>query len=405
MATLVDYVRRMQQTFAERPFATEDSLVLSQLAYLHMPPCVPRAVIEGQGGTGERTAGRVPAPAGILPQRDPALWRAPSPLPVTLGSLNRAEWLPLMTGSHDPHGIINRLTEAAMASRRFRDVRVANAIEPTDVRDSTRFSALTYDLGDGTLYVCFRGTDGTFAGWHEDYRLLFTVPPLPSQALAARYAAMVLEGWKGAIIVGGHSMGGNLAAYVAAAAPLQAQNRILAVYGHDSPGFIPSFIATPGFRRIRSRIHKTVPESSIIGMLFDSGVEETIVRSSAHGIRQHHMTSWVLDDDTLALVRSPRLNAYSRAFAGTLNNWRENVSIAGREHFIDDLFAALDQTGVHDFPTLLAHRRETLPRFREAIHNLPDEEQKQLRDTLSALTDVLLGRASKSTGDGDADDR
>ncbi len=493
MATLIDYVRCTQQTFAEKPFGTADSLVLAQLTYLHMPPIVPRLVLpddtvvdtvatvadgtgtstaeipdflasdvahhdptgadadvtaaeqaaagipkaqdavsihKAQGAEGipeaqsavsiprapgatgpqkpaaQRQTGRteqtmrvrevsdVPTPAVLLPQHDPSVWDPYGPTPVPLHELGRAEWLRLLTGESDPHTDTRRLLETVLESRRFRDVRVSNAIEPMDVRERNRFAALTYDLGDGTMYIAFRGTDGTFAGWHEDYRLLFIAPPLPSQAQAARYTKKVLEGWRGAIILGGHSMGGNLAAYVAASAPVEVQGRIAAVYEHDSPGFIRPFLASPGFVRVRGRIHKTVPESSMIGMLFDSGVEETIVRSAAHGLSQHHMTSWLFDDDTLELSRGTRLNRYSSAFAKLMNDWRENLSVEDRRRFIDDLFDALYSTGVSDFPSLMRERRTALPRFREAIRTFPPDEQQRLKATLGVLVQIVLDRAS-----------
>lgn len=390
MATIIDYVRGTQQTFSEKPFSTADSIVLAQLAYLHMPPIVPRVHLVSED---ERDVDGVPTPAGVLPQHNPSVWNPLGPVPVSLAHLNQAEWLRQMTDKEDPHTPIRRLTETVLESRRFRSVRVANAVEPIDVRESNRFSALTYDLGDGTLYIAFRGTDGTFAGWYEDYRLLFTVPPLPSQAQAARYTAQVLKGWNGAIILGGHSMGGNLAAYVAASAPREVQERIHAVYEHDSPGFIDSFLATEGFQRVRNKIHKTVPESSMIGMLFDSGVEETIVRSAAHGVNQHHMTSWLFDDDTLDLSRSTRLNRYySSAFAKLMNDWRENLSVEDRRRFIDDLFDALYQTGAVDFPGFV-QQKEPLRQFMAAIRRFPADEQERLRATVSVLIRILIGRA------------
>lgn len=389
MATVVNYVRGTQQTFSEKPFSTADSIVLAQLVYMHMPPVVPRLMLPQAE---DHDAQGVPAPAGFLPEREKSAWDPLGPTPVALGDLDRAEWVRMMAGGRGPDDPDRVLLETALRSRRFRGVRVANAVEPVDVRERNRFAALTYDLGNGTLYIAFRGTDGTFAGWHEDYRLLFTFPPLPSQEEAARYTKTVLQGWQGAIILGGHSMGGNLAAYVGASAPKALQDRILAIYEHDSPGFVKGFLATPGFQRIRGKIHKTVPESSMVGMLFDSGVEETIVRSNAHGVGQHHMTSWLFDDTTLQLSRSSRLNHYSLAFANLLNNWQENVSVEGRRHFIDDLFEALYKTGAVDFPGLV-RKRGSLRRFREAIRAFPESEQEQLKATLRVLMQILLGRA------------
>lgn len=259
MATFLDYARDEVRTFAEQPFCGEDALIFSQLVYLSFPDAL-------------------------------------ATKSLTLQQLLRRETYPALIDemSHGQEAL--ELLRLCGESPRFRDVRLADRISPNSTADPNRFCAATFILPDSTRVIAFRGTDGTIAGWHEDYRLLFVTPPLDSQARALAYlkshtSAHLAE--RPEIIITGHSMGGNLAIYAAAVAPHSVQSRIRAVYAQDSPGFIRSFIESKQFQAIRSRVHKYVPESSMVGMLFDSGVEETVVRSNAHGSEQHFLSTWL----------------------------------------------------------------------------------------------------------------
>ncbi len=78
----------------------------------------------------------------------------------------------------------------------------------------TQFSAATFILEDGTIYVAFRGTDETIVGWKEDFNMAF-LSPVPGQALSVKYLNVVTERFHNPFYVGGHSKGGNLAVYSA----------------------------------------------------------------------------------------------------------------------------------------------------------------------------------------------
>ena len=138
-----------------------------------------------------------------------------------------------------------------------------------DAETTKQFSACVFELGNGTLYVAFRGTDSSIVGWKEDFMMAFR-RPVASQEAAARYLTELAGHWAGPIMVGGHSKGGNLAVYAAANVPSEIQERITVVYSHDGPGFDEVFFDEDGYVRIASKIHKSVPGSSIIGMLFET---------------------------------------------------------------------------------------------------------------------------------------
>lgn len=405
MATFLDYARDEVRTFAEQPFCGEDALIFSQLVYLSFPDAL-------------------------------------ATKSLTLQQLLRRETYPALIDemSHGQEAL--ELLRLCGESPRFRDVRLADRISPNSTADPNRFCAATFILPDSTRVIAFRGTDGTIAGWHEDYRLLFVTPPLDSQARALAYlkshaSAHLAE--RPEIIITGHSMGGNLAIYAAAVAPHSVQSRIRAVYAQDSPGFIRSFIESKQFQAIRSRVHKYVPESSMVGMLFDSGVEETVVRSNAHGSEQHFLSTWLFThpqieqeasgeeqkpalkstseksheqahkpalkpsnepvavtasapqpSDLWVLDRTEHLSRYSQALANTLNGWRESLDVAQRERFIETLFSALDSTGYVQFSQLRENWNTVIPVISQYLRSLPATDRNQLSSAIGELVKLIV---------------
>ncbi|MFR1639841.1 MAG: Mbeg1-like protein [Eggerthellaceae bacterium] len=95
--------------------------------------------------------------------------------------------------------------QAAMASRRLRSVRVAfYANERSDVVEK-QFSAVTLYFpaqGGEAAYLSFRGTDGSFAGWKEDFNLCFK-NVIPSQRAAAAYLSGVASACRCPLVIAG----------------------------------------------------------------------------------------------------------------------------------------------------------------------------------------------------------
>lgn len=294
MGNVVDYVRSEFRTFGELEFSNVDSLVLSELSYM----CL----------------------SGLVP----AFEAAKSVATVPIARLLRAEDYPAMFASNsgDMNDYRLALLRAVCESPRFRGLRVGEYAERLDTCREQQFAAMTFDLGDcphavaspdsddsadssagaaGLLYVAFRGTDGTLVGWKEDFNMAVRCP-VPSQESAYRYVDSIMERSAGFlsvssapdIMIGGHSKGGNMAAYAAMLVAQhdieesceQARNlglmpalggtvvgrngRIPRIYSHDGPGLPQAMVDGQAYRAISGRIDKTVPESSIVGMLLQT---------------------------------------------------------------------------------------------------------------------------------------
>lgn len=427
MADLIDAVRQNLHPFGpDHPFAAADAMVLSQLVYLNMPDFVPRigktarkthadgTVDGGTDGTADNTTDAITVATGRGKVAQTS---------VSLSALLRREDYPSMVGTMNRADRVTELIRVCGESPRYRDILVGNMAEPSGPHDDDRFAAMTFLVPDGrggrVLVVAYRGTDSTLAGWYEDFRLLFLTPPLPSQSRAARYLAQVAATGSLPLILTGHSWGGNLAEYAAGSAAPDVQRRIVSVWSQDAPGFTADFIASPGFRRIAPRLHRAVPTDSLVGMLFDAGVEETVVASSAHGIAQHFLTTWQFAPATskksdtnkpdvnrpgtkkagptpntdgsgqLRLVTAAAVSRPSAVFGTVIDKWRTSVDTPTRRRLIDDLFVVLRATGHDNFSDIAADWPGSLRRAGTEFRKLEPSEQAMIREVLRALWGVL----------------
>lgn len=374
MGNITDDIRADLEDFDTRPFGETDSLALSQLAYARMPDNVPRHR-EPTDDAGD--GGRAPGAGAMVPLRD----------------MLRAECYDDMFGKVWSPPMNVDLLRAMCESPRWRKLRVGEYVDEFDPETTKQFSACTFDLGDGALYVAYRGTDSSVVGWKEDFAMAFR-RPVASQEAATRYLGDIAARWQGAIMVGGHSKGGNLAVYAAANAPDGVQRRIGAVYSHDGPGFDEAFFASPGYARIAPKISKSVPESSIIGMLFETRehVEDgyTVVRSDGANIMQHFALNWQVDQGRFA--HADGLSASARYLARTINDWMAKYDDEHRRRFIENLFAIFEAGGYATFGELSSHWAQSLPLMIAAARGIDAED----RDVILAVVKGLAATAATS---------
>ena len=257
-------------------------------------------------------------------------------------------------------------------TRRFGDLLVQNYVNKVDLEKMLQFAAMEIQLGDGTTFVAYRGTDDTIVGWKEDFYLSRGVVPAEKEAvdylnhvgeMHCRLQSETAE-QKGKqkfslfsrrkkkesceevlvqdIRIGGHSKGGNLAIYAATYCDENIQNHIMEVYSNDGPGFMKEFLEYPGFQKICGRIRRYVPESSIIGMLLYHSVEPIVIESSQKAVMQHDGFSWEVSGP--AFVRCEGLSNFALAMDQAIRNWLEQIPQGRREAIICDLFSVLEAT-------------------------------------------------------------
>lgn len=348
---MVDYVRTQLDGFDQRDVCRVDSLVFSWLSYYRLPEEV-QEIMAGGG--------------------------------IPLKDLYRADWFDAMCGNlYDPQASIDLLSALA-ASPRFREVLVCGYVSKSNERAEQQFSAMTFVLSERETFVAYRGTDNTLVGWKEDFNMSFQTA-VPSQVAAVRYLNRVAACTQGRIWCGGHSKGGNLAVYAGTMCDDATRARIVRCFSHDGPGFSSKTMADPRWSTASQIADKTIPQSSVIGMVFERQEQDfTVVHSHGTGLSQHDPFSWEVD--WRDFVCDDKLGLAANYFDASINEWLATASDEDRERFIDLVFSVISASGEESFGQIKRNWRTAVPHMIAAAMRL-DASDREL--VLTALGDIL----------------
>lgn len=353
MRNIITYTQENLDTFDKMSFNSVDSLILSSAAYIHFPDVIPE--VES--------------------------WKG-----IRLQELYRAEYFDEMF-----HGILTeentkKLFFALAASPRFRDIRVMGYTEQFDPVTEKQFSAVSFQVTPELCYIAFRGTDSTFIGWKEDFNMVFK-SPIPSQEEAVRYIEKAALYCSGKILAGGHSKGGNLAVYAAAMCRENIQSHIQKIFSHDGPGFLEETLNSREFQHISPRIEKTMPQSSIVGILLENREKYNIVKSNrVGGIMQHDQFTWEIESNDFIYIEN--LTKDAKYADKTLSDWLKQLSEEERERFVDALYSVLNANGLLTLDDFKADWQTAIPATLYAASQLDSDTKKFLLHTLKKLASM-----------------
>lgn len=310
MKNIVDYAGYTRAEFETQPLNAVDSLILSQLSYYHFP-------IKASSVLTREGAKLCDLPA--VCDYDKMLFDV---------------WNPKLS---------RELFEIMAANPRYKNIIVKGYEESTNAKDEKQFSAVTFQLSEDAFYVAFRGTDSSLIGWKENFNMAYQLP-VPSQTEAVGYLETAAQNCRGKIYVGGHSKGGNLAVYASAFASDEVKKRICKIYSHDGPGFLTDVTNRDEYKAIERLIDKTVPQSSLVGMLLDDPSTFKVVKSSRIGVLQHEPFSWQVKDDEFLYLS--KLTGVARYNDKTLNAWINSLSNEERRRLVNLIFDFLEKQDV-----------------------------------------------------------
>ena len=311
--TVFDYLRwRGDLTFQRDAFNEVDNLVLCIISYINF-----RRI--------DAVRTKDPAAAPTLEEICPLLTEQDDQL-----GLSELSYLPLV--------------QLAARTARFQDVRLYGFTHEYDPEKAKQFDALSFLLPDGTLFVAYMGTDTSLAGWKEDFNMSF-LSAVPAQERATAYAVeMAATCPERPLRIGGHSKGGNLAAWAALHIPADLQEgRLLGAYNNDGPGFARDMVETAEYRRIAHKLHTYIPESSIVGVLLEHAEDYEVVDSTARSIMQHEPLSWCVEGPHF--VHLGQRSQLGQLSDGVLREWIGSMTPQEREQFSRAFFDILSRGG------------------------------------------------------------
>jgi hypothetical protein len=339
VGNILSYIKwRGDLTFSERKFCEVDNLVFSELAYVDFAGVVPEV------GTEESV------------------------------SIEYAAML--YSGIDDDNNILKLMAK----SNRYKSLRLSNYIDVLDDETHTEFGALCIEIGDGTVYIAFRGTSDYIMGWREDFSMSFQI--MGAQKKAVYYIDEVIDNPDMKYRVGGHSKGGNLAVYASMLCPHEKQGQIIEIYSNDGPGLCPDIIDTERYREIESRLIRISPEFSVIGALFNDKPPDIIVESSGKGVSQHDAMTWQVEGDSFCTKET--LSKGCEFYNEIFDKWIESATLEQRQAFTKDFFDALESGGAK---TLSELSKSGIDEFEVILLSIVQSESR---------TKIVIGKFVKS---------
>lgn len=360
--TIVEYIKNYgDYTFAEKPLNHVDSLALCQFCYLKFDGLVPLVTENKRSVTVRQLASDKDFGGLFADER--------------FEKQNRA------------------LFGAMLHSKRFSGMKMNCYINIVEEEWETQFSAITFLLGDGTMYIAYRGTDETIVGWKEDFNMAFQ-SPVPGQAYAVKYLNMVMGRLPNRFYLGGHSKGGNLAVYAAMNCPEAEQERIIRIYSMDGPGFRPEVLEKYKYEAVEERIVKILPHSSLVGMLFETTDHYKVVESRTFGLLQHDPFTWLIEGDDFKYVKG----LYgSRRFADdTLNEWVRSLDDKQRRIFVDTLYQVVSASKAENLIELTADWKKSMTGIVTAMKEVDGETQKAIKRIIGELFEIAMERLKEA---------
>lgn len=233
------------------------------------------------------------------------------------------------------------VAQQAAQTERFAGTRMFAFEDRND--QETQFAAVTFLLPDKSVFVAFRGTDTSLVGWKEDFNMSY-LESVPAQVRAAEYTAEIMRLCRFLKVrIGGHSKGGNLAAWAGLHLPHKNYGRLLAVYNNDGPGFNRSMTERPEYVLLRDKMHTFIPESSIVGVLLEHCEDYTVIASTAKSIMQHEALSWCTERNRF--IHLEERSTMGRRSDDVLRDWIGSMTPQERKDFTDAFFEILSMGG------------------------------------------------------------
>ncbi len=343
MANVFDYLRwRGDLSFEASPLCEIDALIFCEISYIFFDGIVPPTLAEGTVTLAQA--------AEVFFER-------------------HADKEIIKLGEIVPDRIVD-LFRIAATTNRFADIEIGQFVDIVDDETVEQFSALSFFPEKDSVFVAFRGTDDSIAGWREDFRMAF-LTPVPAQRRAEEYLSAIASEHDGRIVLGGHSKGGNLALWAGLNAPDEICSRIERIYNFDGPGFLDNIWESAGYERVSGRISTVIPTGSIVGLLLKYDKSYRVTRSEAKKyIVQHDALTWNVlgcefeyDADIAPDVKKAH---------EIVGRWIYTMEPEKREAFVEGFFDILSSTNAKTLTELAENRSDVI----RAFSNI-DPETKQ----------------------------
>lgn len=360
MSNIITYLSwRGDLSFANAPLNEVDSLILTQLGYLDFDGIVPSVSDKGT--------------ITLQKAAETFLWRMKN-------RKKRLKDYPILIRD------CVEILQAMMYTERFQNCRLTKYVNRVNTDEEYQFSAMKILPGDGSIFIAFRGTDSSVAGWKENFNMSYMVAT-PGQRMAVDYVKMAAAFGNKPLRFGGHSKGGNLAVFAALKSGIAIKRRLIEIYNFDGPGFTKEMVSPADYKGILENIHTIIPQSSMIGILLQHMEKYDVIESSQKGLMQHRAITWNILGNSF--IHLSELSADSIFWDETFKKWIDGMNLEERKDFVNALFAIFDGAGIEDVENIKRLTLRRLLHLLRAVDHLTEEEKRSLTKSVKKLADEI----------------
>lgn len=357
MSNIIDYIKwRGDLTFAQDPFNEIDNLILSQLVYVEL--------------TGIVSSDTEPS----IPLLDAAK--------IFFRQNNESELLNRVSMTKNAILVFKEMAK----SNRFQNIQLSRYINDINSEDQSQFSAITIQLPDNSIYIAFSGTDATLVGWHEDFNMLY-LKQTPGQEKALAYLNS-LPNTELPLRLGGHSKGGNFAIYAAMYCTQNLRKQIIAIYNNDGPGFSKDVVTGTSYQSLLPVITTIVPESSVVGRLFEHQEDCIVIKSGNKGLKQHDAMSWEVLGNHFIRVAAPANQSMLANQA--IREWIALIPREKRKEIVEAVFQIFDAAGIETVDDFLTLKLKDIRTIIQTKKKLPRETSDSISDAAFLLIKIMI---------------
>lgn len=350
---ILSYAENKRESFEKSPFNRVDAIILSWLSYYSYPE-----YLKGKKSVSLKNFEKY----GLLPDKE----------------MYAKAFAPRKS---------KKLFKLLTDNPRFQNIKFCDYRDESDDTEEKQFAAICIKISKNKYFLSFRGTDPSFTGWKEDFNLACCYP-IPSQQAAAEYLKEEMQKFpEGEFYSGGHSKGGNVATYAAVNAGKELQKRIKNVFNFDGPGFINDVYSEEGYENIADKIIKIVPQSSFVGMLFETGESYSIIKSRNFYLLQHDPFSWELKGDDFCYLKDR--SKFSVKLEKTVNNWFTEIPIEERERLVNLAYSALTAWGMKDINEFNKNLYKLIPAIYKKYKDLESGDKDFFDEKMTRLKQIF----------------
>ena len=127
------------------------------------------------------------------------------------------------------------------------------------------------------------------------------------------------------------------------------------------------------------KVYKTIPQSSVIGLLLEETNNYQIIQSNAISILQHDPFTWCVENgDFIYLEQNDQLSKHTQS---TLSKWLKSINVNTRKQVIDTIYSVFsDYENPKDFRQNL-----DIVEMIKSIQNVDSQTKKMIGETIQVL--------------------